>query len=96
MGVIERRDPRHTWVWFSVLRIGIFAVVLAVLLLVLPVEPWISTIVAAIIAFCISFIFLSRPRAELSSQLVDLRNGKRPPTPTDDDAEDAAMGDVRG
>lgn len=96
MCVTERSDPRRTWVWFTALRVGIFAVVLAVLLLVLPVAPWISTVLAAVIAFCISFIFLNKPRAELSRQLADRRSGRRPATPTDDDAEDAAVGETRG
>lgn len=89
----EQRPRTRTWVWYSLVRVGLFAVVLAVLLLVLPVAPWISTLLAAVIAFCVSFIFLGRPRAELAQDLDRMRRGERAPVvePTDDDVEDAAV-----
>jgi hypothetical protein len=82
-------------------RVGIFAVVLVVLLLVLPVPPWVSTLLAAVIAFCLSIIFLARPRAQLSRDLARVRRGGRSERrdPTDDDLEDAALEpgtDLRG
>lgn len=55
--------------WFTLARLGLFAVVLAVLLLVMPVPAWVTAIVAAVIAFCLSFIFLAGPRARLARQL---------------------------
>jgi membrane protein implicated in regulation of membrane protease activity len=73
---------------FTLLRVGIFAAVLGVLLLVMPVEPWISAIVAAVIAFCLSFIFLAKPRTELSAQLHEQRQG---PRDRDGEVEDAAV-----
>jgi len=89
---VEKQDrPGLAWVWFTLLRVGIFVVVLAVLLLVMPVPPWVSTIVAALIAFCISFIFLSRPRAQLAGHLDRMRRGEPTAGRTDDDAEDAAV-----
>ena len=87
----KQERPGLAWVWFTVLRVGIFAAVLAILLLVMPVPPWVSTIVAAIIALCISFIFLSRPRAQLAGQLDRMRRGEANHGTTDDDAEDAAL-----
>jgi Protein of unknown function (DUF4229) len=93
---VEKQGPAGlTWLWFSLLRIGIFAVVLTILLLVLPVPPWVSAIVAALIAFCISFIFLHRPRGELAVQLDRMRRGENGP-PSDDDAEDATAGGPDG
>ena len=83
--------PGLAWLWFSLLRIGIFAVVLTVLLLVLPVPQWVSALLAALIAFCISFIFLNRPRAELAGQLERARRGEANLDTRDDDAEDAAV-----
>ncbi len=79
--------------WFSLLRLGIFAGVLLVLLLVMPVEPWISAIVAAVIAFCLSFIFLEGPRRRLAEQLHEQRTRDR-----DGEDEDAALDspDLRG
>jgi hypothetical protein len=99
--VSEKQGRTRTWIWFSVVRVGIFAAVLVVLLIVLPVPAWISTLLAGVIAFCLSIIFLARPRAELSRDLARVRRGERadPDAPTDDDAEDAAVDsgtDVRG
>ncbi len=78
------------WVWFTLARLGLFAVVLAVLLLVMPVEPWISAIVAAVIAFCLSYIFLDRPRSRLSQQLHEQRH-RRGTRDRDGETEDAAL-----
>ncbi len=85
----NRRPSGLTWLWFSLLRLGLFAVVLVVLLLVMPVEPWISAIVAAVIAFCLSFIFLTGPRSRLVEQLHGRRRGN--PVDDDDEVEDAAF-----
>ncbi|MFD1715283.1 DUF4229 domain-containing protein [Amnibacterium flavum] len=89
--------PRSRWtlVWYTLIRLGIFAVVLTVLLIVLPIEPWISTIIAAVIAFCVSYIFLSKPRAVISEQIATVRSGAVPRSADSDDAvEDAAVGDA--
>jgi len=82
------------WIGFSLIRVGMFAAVLAILALLLPAIPfWISAIVAAIVAFCLSFIFLSRPRTELAVQLDRMRRGDAPPRsePDDDEVEDATI-----
>ncbi len=76
--------------WFTLARLGLFAVVLVVLLLVMPVEPWISAIVAAVIAFCLSFIFLAGPRSRLSQQLHEQRQGEGT-RDRDGETEDAAL-----
>jgi hypothetical protein len=89
--VEDRARSRWTLVWYTLLRVGIFAVLLAVLSFVLPVEPWISAIIAAVIAFCISYIFLSRPRAVVAEQIASARRGGAPRASDSDDAvEDAA------
>lgn len=69
------RRRNLAWLWFSLLRLGLFAVILAVLLLLLPIEPWISTILAAVIAFCVSYIFFTKPRAAVSEQIEGARRG---------------------
>jgi hypothetical protein len=69
-------NPRRTWLLFSLIRIGLFAVVLAILLLLLTpggTPPWISAVLAAIIALCVSFIFLRRPREEAAKSLYEAR-----------------------
>ncbi|WP_210480206.1 DUF4229 domain-containing protein [Naasia sp. SYSU D00948] len=85
----ERRGAGLTWLWFTLARVGLFAVVLVVLLLVMPAPPWVSTIVAAVIAFCLSVIFLAGPRSRLSRQLHDRRS--TPSRDTDGESEDAAL-----
>jgi Flp pilus assembly protein TadB len=87
--VSDQHGHGRTWVWFSILRIGIFAAVLIVLLLVLPVPPWASALIAAVIAFCLSFLFLGKPRGKLSEDLA--RRRKPEVERTDDEAEDAAL-----
>ncbi|MCU1437582.1 MAG: hypothetical protein JWP66_669 [Naasia sp.] len=84
---MEERPPRLGWVWFSFIRLGLFAVVLAVLLLVLPVQPWVSAVLAAIIALCLSLIFLWTPLG----RLVGPKSAPRVPDNRDDDIEDAAV-----
>ncbi|SMQ57851.1 DUF4229 domain-containing protein [Agreia sp. VKM Ac-1783] len=91
-------NPRRTWLLFSLIRIGLFAVVLAILLLLLTpggVPAWISALLAAIIAFCLSFIFLRRQREEAAKSLYEARaSTKRSQSSAagdDEDVEDAAV-----
>lgn len=88
--VNEPSRPNLSWLWYTLIRLGLFALVLAILLILLPVEPWISAIVAAIIALCVSYIFFSRPRAAVSEQLAEAR--RRPRDDGDDYAEDSEVG----
>lgn len=84
----------RAWIGFSLIRVGMFAAVLAILVLLLPAIPfWISAIVAAIVAFCLSFIFLTRPRTELAVQIDRMRRGDASPRsePDDDEVEDATI-----
>lgn len=87
----EKRRESLTWVWFSLIRLALFAVALLVLLLVLPVPPWLSAVLAAIIAFCLSYLLLDRPRSRMSAQLYRARHGERTEPVEDDAAEDAAV-----
>ncbi len=77
----------RSWVLYSLARLGLFAGVLALLLL-LGIEWWIAAIVAAIIALCVSYIFLGGLRTRAAEQLA----AARAPRPTaDDEAEDAEL-----
>lgn len=74
-----------SWLGYSILRILFFAVPLTVML-VGQVEPWIAGVLAAVIAFCLSYIVLGRRRDAL---VADLRNKRRAGRKTDDEvAED--------
>jgi hypothetical protein len=82
----------RTWLWFTLIRLGIFAVVLVALLYTMfPV--WIDAIIAATVSLCISIIFLRNPRAAMSEDLYRLRTGQKIESsgPTDEDAEDAVI-----
>lgn len=85
------RRRNLAWLWFSLLRLGLFAVVLLVFVLILPIEPWISTLLAAIVAFCVSYIFFTKPRAAVSEQIDGARrsSGRN----DDSDAEDQVTAD---
>lgn len=85
---------------YTLIRVGIFAVVLAVLLL-LQIQPFIAAIIAALIALCISIIALRRPRDEASKTLHEARaqrgqatREKTASTSEDEDVEDVAVDDA--
>jgi len=78
------------WIWYTALRILLFAVPLAVLL-AFGVNPWISTLVAALFGLSASLLFLRRPRESMSSDLYAARHRETPVVRDDDQAEDAAV-----
>ena len=84
-----------SWITYTVLRLLVFAVPLVVLLLV-GVVWWLAVIAAALIGLCLSYIFLSRPRNAVSSDLYAVRHRGRPAPTEDDDVEDAAVDAAQG
>ncbi|MFD4422282.1 DUF4229 domain-containing protein [Agromyces sp. NPDC058484] len=78
------------WIWYTVLRIVLFAVPLAVLL-VAGVNPWVSTAVAAVFGLSASLIFLRRPREQIATDLYAARHREEPVVRADDEEEDAAV-----
>lgn len=82
-----------SWITYTVLRLLVFAVPLVILLLV-GVVWWLAVIAAALIGLCLSYIFLSRPRNAVSSDLYAVRHRDKPATSEDDDVEDAAIDDA--
>ncbi|RFA23646.1 DUF4229 domain-containing protein [Subtercola boreus] len=90
----------RTWVFYTLIRLGIFAVALAVLLLT-QMTPWIAAVLAAVISLCASYIFLRAPREELATGLYQARHGggtvsKRAPerAGSDEANEDAVVDGV--
>lgn len=79
-----------SWITYTVLRLLVFAVPLAILLL-FGVVWWFSVIAAALIGLCLSYIFLTRPRNAVSSELYAVRHRSTPSRSEDDDVEDAAV-----
>ena len=78
------------WIWYTAIRVLLFAVPLAVLLIA-GVTPWIAALVAAVFGFSASLLFLRRPRESMSSELYAARHREKPVVREDDEAEDAAI-----
>ena len=78
------------WLWYTVLRIVLFAVPLAVLLMA-GVNPWVSAAVAAVFGLSASLIFLRRPRESIATDLYAARHREAPAVRADDEEEDAAV-----
>ena len=78
------------WLWYTVLRIVLFAVPLAVLLMA-GVNPWVSAAVAAVFGLSASLIFLRRPRESIATDLYAARHREAPAVRADDEEEDAAL-----
>ena len=78
------------WIWYTALRVVLFAVPLAVLLAA-GVQPWVSAAVAAVFGLSASLIFLRRARESMSSDLYAARHREAPVVRADDDEEDAAV-----
>ncbi len=79
------------WIRYTLLRIGLFAVLLAILL-VLRLDPLWATIVAAVIALCLSYVFFARQRDAAVRSLAE----RRAPKPTTDDLDEDALLDASG
>lgn len=77
------------WVRYSIIRIGLFAVLFA-LLMVTGIEWWISALVATLMAFSISYIFFVRQRDALAHDLAR-RVGRTTSSDEDAAAEDDAI-----
>ncbi|MCS5722793.1 DUF4229 domain-containing protein [Herbiconiux sp. CPCC 203407] len=90
-------NPGRTWLVYTLIRVGIFAGVLAILLL-LQITPWLAAVIAALISLCISIIVLRKPRDEASRSLYaarenrgQARNAKPAAVSEDEDVEDSAV-----
>jgi hypothetical protein len=79
-----------TWIVYTVLRVLLFAVPLA-LLLAAQVNPWVSAAVAAACGLSASLIFLRRPRETIANDLYAARHREKPAVREDDEQEDAAI-----
>jgi hypothetical protein len=78
------------WIKYSLIRLGVFVVVLAVLLM-LNVNPFVAAIVAAVAGFALSYIFFRKIRDEVAAEL-SARGAKPVPVKNvDTEAEDDAL-----
>jgi hypothetical protein len=72
------------WVLYTVIRVGIFAAVFALLYGLAGLEWWIAALIAAAIGLCVSYLFFRPQRDELVRSIGT--RGARPAT--DESAED--------
>jgi Na+/melibiose symporter-like transporter len=93
-------QPTHTlgaytgrvkpWVQYSLIRLGVFAVILAFLLVVSVPWYW-AAIIAAVVGLCVSYIFFGKLRDAVALDVAERRVSKS--VSTDDREEDLATGD---
>jgi F0F1-type ATP synthase assembly protein I len=61
------------WIFYTLVRIGLFAGVFAVLYAV-GFQPWLAAVIAAVIGLCVSYLFLRKTRDQVASDLYDRRH----------------------
>lgn len=74
------------WLAYTLIRVGVFALAFAVLMLV-GVQWWLAAILAALIGLCVAYIFFGKLRDAVALELAQ----RRAAPSTDDDSlvEDA-------
>ncbi|MBD8609877.1 DUF4229 domain-containing protein [Frigoribacterium sp. CFBP 13729] len=77
------------WVKYTIVRLGVFLVALVVLVLLLP-NPYLATLIAAVVAFCVSYLFFAPLRRQVALELAE-RRSKPEPLDGDSLAEDAEL-----
>lgn len=92
----------RAWILYSALRLGLFAVLFAILygltVSSFPSTAWLMAgLGGAVLAFCISYIFLKSLRERVALELVKARSGTgtnaKVRAGSDEDVEDTARGD---
>ncbi len=73
------------WVAYSLVRVGLFAVIFAALLFS-GIVPWLCAIIAAVLSFCVSYLFFGKLRNAVALDIVERR--ARPAGDADTAAED--------
>ena len=68
---------------YSLVRLGLFAAVFALLYGVLNFEPWLAAVIAAIVGLCLAYLFF-RPQRDRAISLIVAK----PETHGDELAED--------
>ena len=79
------------WLRYTILRLLMIVVPLAILLIAFGVQYWLWwTVASVIIGFALSYIFLKGPRDAMAAELAERRAAK-PVAKGDDAAEDAEI-----
>jgi uncharacterized membrane protein len=92
----------RAWILYSALRLGLFAVLFGILYVLtvsaFPTIAWaIAGVGGAILALCVSYIFLKQLRDRVALELVNARASTgtvaKVKAGSDEDAEDSARGE---
>lgn len=78
------------WLYYSILRVALFVVLFTVLML-LSVNPWIATTAAAVVALCLSYIFLKGPRDAVARDIYARRHREHDDSDADSDIENEIL-----
>jgi hypothetical protein len=79
------------WLRYTILRLLLIVVPLAILLIAFGARYWLWwTVASVIIGFSLSYIFLRGPREAMALELAE-RRGAKPVATGDDAAEDAEI-----
>ncbi len=65
------------WIAYTLLRVGLFAVFFAALFL-LGLEWWLAAIIAALLGFCVAYIFFRPLRERVAADLAAARANTDP------------------
>lgn len=74
------------WIAYSLVRVGVFAVVFAALMIA-NVTWWLAAVIAAIVGLCVAYIFFGKLRDAVAIDIAERR--ARPAGDADSAAEDA-------
>jgi MFS superfamily sulfate permease-like transporter len=71
---------------FALIRLGLFAGILAIMLM-LKFDPYFSALIAAVLGLAISLIFFNKHRGQLSESIYNAINNRK--SSADESAEDS-------
>ena len=80
----------RAWVIYSVLRIGLFIGIFAVLAAV-GVNPFIAALIAAVAGLCVTYIFFRRQRESVVTSFAQWRSSGRGARDADGEEEDRLL-----
>lgn len=78
------------WIKYTIVRLAIFAVALA-LLLVTGMNPFLAAVIAAVAGFALSYIFFRKLRDQVAVELATRNQKPQAIRNVDTDAEDDAL-----
>ena len=78
------------WLYYSVLRVLMFAIPLAILLS-LGFWPWAAAVIAAMLGLCLSYLLLGKSRESVARELYKARHPDKEPVNPDSEVEDTAL-----